>query len=120
MASAQQLAIRNAIVLAHLGLPEEVAWHYRHWVNAAKGEWEDAVQAGMVALVEAAEPGKWQPQLGPFNAFAWRRIIWALRHLCHPPKARRKSLEETPQADVGYEFDKPEKPEDEFDVDGLN
>jgi hypothetical protein len=35
-------------------------------------------------------------------------------------RSQRKSFEETPLADVGCEIDKPEDPEDEFDVDGLN
>jgi RNA polymerase sigma factor (sigma-70 family) len=67
--SRRSIEERNALVLEHQRLP---AWVYnqlrRRWWPVARLGYEDATQAGFLALIRAAE--LWQPELGKFSAYA--------------------------------------------------
>jgi RNA polymerase sigma factor (sigma-70 family) len=60
---------RNALVLEHRCLP---AWVYqqlrRRWGPVARLGYDDATQAGFLALIRAAD--LWQPQRGKFTTYA--------------------------------------------------
>jgi RNA polymerase sigma factor (sigma-70 family) len=67
--SRRSIEERNALVLEHRRLP---AWVYlrlrRRWWPVARLGYDDATQAGFLALIRAAE--LWQPELGKFSAYA--------------------------------------------------
>jgi len=70
-----QLAARDALVLAHQHLPREVARTYaRRWHDL---ELDDLVAVAQVGLLEAAS--RYDPRRGTFERFAVYRIYGAIR-----------------------------------------
>jgi RNA polymerase sigma factor (sigma-70 family) len=67
--SRRSIEERNALVVEHRRLP---AWVYqqlrRRWGPVARLGYQDATQAGFLALIRAAE--LWEPQLGTFSTYA--------------------------------------------------
>jgi RNA polymerase sigma factor (sigma-70 family) len=71
---------RQALVLDHLHMVEEVARHLRIGKGHRDGpvDRDDLIAAGQEALVRAAQ--WWQPDCGSaFVAVAWSRITWAMQ-----------------------------------------
>jgi RNA polymerase sigma factor (sigma-70 family) len=82
---------RNVLVLQHHRLP---AWVYRklrrRCGSVARMGYDDAIQAGFLALIRAAE--LWKPELGKFTTYAVPSIRRKLLQEALKPRLRCKRL----------------------------
>jgi RNA polymerase sigma factor for flagellar operon FliA len=86
------LALRNRLVMEHVGLVKALASRLAQRVPA-QVEVNELLSVGMIGLIDAA--GRYRPTLGvPFDAFARRRVQGAmldlLRDLDWAPRSARK------------------------------
>jgi RNA polymerase sigma factor FliA len=92
MLAEEQLADRDRLVVAHIGLVKALAQRLARRLPS-QVEVSDLVSIGVLGLVEAA--GRYRPSMGvPFDAFARRRVQGAmldeLRDLDWAPRSLRK------------------------------
>jgi RNA polymerase sigma factor (sigma-70 family) len=89
--SRRSIEERNALVLEHRRLP---AWVYRklrrRWWPVARLGYDDATQAGFLALIRAAE--LWQPQRGRFTTYAVTSIRRRMLQEAAKPRLRCERL----------------------------
>ena len=89
---AENLEVRDRLIMDHVGLVKSLASRLAHRVPA-QVEVNELISVGVIGLIDAA--GRYRPSLGvPFDAFARRRIqgamLDALRHLDWAPRSVRK------------------------------
>jgi RNA polymerase sigma factor (sigma-70 family) len=91
--SRRNIEERNELVLEHQRLP---AWVFnklrRRWWPVARLGFDDATQAGFLALIRAAE--LWQPERGPFSTYAVTSIRRKMLNEALKPELRCERLPE--------------------------